>query len=267
MARRHKGDMLALVPDPVLLTSPICFTEEYPDTPLWRSALVEALGTLLLTLAIAGSTLMARHNALDSASARILNAVATASALASLIVALGPVSGGHFNPLIKVLQWLKDGRSGICTLACWAGQLAGALAGSQIANLFSSYERQRLSILGSIPWSQVPSEIFSSAALMLVVFACFRAGNRTTAPFAVGAWLIAAVLATPSRSIANPAISAAMIVSSAAGTGSLLGTGLLVAAEGAGALIALALLTLLIPRSPAVASSRFRHTLRDSVSG
>lgn len=50
------------------------------------------------------------------------------------------------------------------------------------------------------------SEVIASAGLMAVVFGCIRSGRAETGPFAVGAWLTGAILAFPSTSYANPAI-------------------------------------------------------------
>jgi glycerol uptake facilitator-like aquaporin len=47
---------------------------------------------------------LGQRGALEPFSTHIANAVAAAAALIGLIVALGPISGGHFNPLITWLQ-------------------------------------------------------------------------------------------------------------------------------------------------------------------
>ena len=95
--------------------------------------LAEAAGTLLLTLAVAGSTLVGVHVTLEPLGGLLVNGFAIAGALAGLIVAPGPVSRGHFNPLITLLQWWADGRTTRCTLAYCTGQLVGAAAGAGIA--------------------------------------------------------------------------------------------------------------------------------------
>ncbi len=95
----HRSNIVRDTPVP-------CFFEHDSLTPLARRASAEALGTLLLTVAALGAASLAAGFAADSGSALIISAIATSTALVSLIVALGPVSGGHFNPLITMLQWL-----------------------------------------------------------------------------------------------------------------------------------------------------------------
>jgi glycerol uptake facilitator-like aquaporin len=46
---------------------------------------------------------------------------------------------------------------------------------------------------------------------MIIVVGCARGGRTEPAPFAMGAWLAGAILATPSGSYANPAIALAAV--------------------------------------------------------
>src|SRR4029453_6965324 len=63
------------------------------------------------------------------------NAVATGAVLVALILALGSISGAHFNPVVTLADRLLGGmttaESGMYVLA----QVAGACAGAVIANL------------------------------------------------------------------------------------------------------------------------------------
>lgn len=83
-------------------------------------------------LAATGSGLAAQRFSADPLVRLIASAAATAGALTGLIVALGAVSGGHFNPLITGLQWLMGERRSDCVLAYMAAQLAGAITGSTL---------------------------------------------------------------------------------------------------------------------------------------
>ena len=185
--------------------SDTCIFEKDPSATIGQRAIVEGVGTLLLVLAVAGSGLAALHLQDTSLLAKLANAVATAAALVGLIVAFGAVSGGHFNPLISTLQWLFRERTLDCTIAYVGAQAAGAIAGALLANLiFGTQHRGALPQYG--PWRLALSELVATAALMIVIFSCARSGRTQTGPFAVGAWLTAAIIATPSASYANPAI-------------------------------------------------------------
>ena len=66
----------------------------------------------------------------------------------------------------------------------------------------------------SANWRPTSSEVLATAGLMIVVFGCARSGKAETGPFALGAWLAGAIVATPSTSYANPAITLAALFAS-----------------------------------------------------
>ena len=225
-----------------------CFFERDPEVALERRAAVEGFGTLLLVLAVAGSGLTASSLAQEaSLLARASSAVATAGALVGLILAFGSVSGGHFNPLISALQWLSGERRLDCTLAYIVAQLAGGVAGALLANIIFGTHRVPI-VSAPAAWRLASSELLATAGLLIVVFGCARSGRRETGPFAVGAWLTAATIATPSASYANPAVSLAALI--AAGPLGLppRSVALYVLAQLLGALLALLVITTAYPR-------------------
>jgi glycerol uptake facilitator-like aquaporin len=229
-----------------------CFFEKDPDRGLARRALVEAFGTLLLVFAIAGSGLVHRSLFHDSSLvALMISAVVTGGALAALIVAFGSASGGHFNPLISLLQSVMGERAWRCALWYVLAQVCGGMAGAMLADIVFGAHR---SIPGaqSAPWRLGMSELVSTAALMTVVFACSRSGRRETGPFAVGMWITAASLATPSASLANPAITLATLLVGGPLARPAPLVLLYLVAECAGALVALPLVAVAYPRECAV---------------
>lgn len=231
----------------MLLHVETCFFERDPSVALCRRATVEGVGTLLLMLAATGSGLMVQR-LLPAGGILVLvtSAIATAGALVSLIVAFGSASGGHFNPLITLLQWLSRERTLSCTLGYVAAQFAGAAIGAVLANLvFASPTRQLAFTPPTL--SLVVSEMLATAGLMIIVFGCARSGRTGAGPFAVGAWLVAAIVATPSNSYANPAITFAAVF--ADGPIALPGARVwpYLAAEAMGALIAFAVIAIAYP--------------------
>jgi len=224
-----------------------CFFEQDPDMALMRRVTAEGIGTLLLMLAATGAGLTAQHLFRDSpALGLIASAGVIAGALVGLIVAFGSVSGGHFNPLITGLQWLAGQRKLDCTLAYVAAQLGGSIVGATLAShVFGSGARIAAPVAAS--WSLIRSEVIASAGLMVVVFGRARSGRTETGPFAVGAWLASAIIATPSTSYANPAIALGAVFASGPVALKVSAALLYVPAEIAGALLALLVVAITHP--------------------
>src|SRR5437764_13718060 len=95
---------------------------------LSRRVVAEFVGTGFLVAAVIGSGIMAeRLSNGNIALALLANTIATGAALVALILALGPVSGAHFNPAVtcsfamnRQMAWTDAG-------AYWAAQFAGGL--------------------------------------------------------------------------------------------------------------------------------------------
>ena len=70
--------------------------------PVHRAA-AEFIGTALLLTAVVGSGIMADGLAGGSVGLALLaNSLATGGALAALILAFGPISGAHLNPVVTL---------------------------------------------------------------------------------------------------------------------------------------------------------------------
>src|SRR5688500_15792433 len=63
------------------------------------------------------------------------NAAATAGALIALILALGPVPGAHFNPVVTLADRLFGGLSWPDVAAYVPAQVVGGAAGAVLANV------------------------------------------------------------------------------------------------------------------------------------
>lgn len=227
---------------------PTCFVEADPQLELTRRATVECIGTLLLTtVAVGGGLAVTQVEPGNHGFALLLSALVTSGALVGLILALGKVSGGHFNPLITLLQWITRERTGKCTAAYVTGQLIGGVLGAAIANmLFPAPSPEQVMTTPTV--ALVASEFIASAGLMTIVFGCTRSGLASTGPFAVGAWLFAAIIATPSGSYANPAIAVASIIAHGPVHLSMQAVWLYVPAELLGALLAILFIAIGFPR-------------------
>lgn len=186
-----------------------CFFEVDGAIPVLQRSLVEAVGTCLLTIAMVGSGLAVEQKLTgEPIAASLVIAVSIAGSLAGLIIALGKVSGGHYNPLITFGQWLRGERPTVCTISYIAAQVAGGVLGAIISTtMFGAAASPDIGTTPSL--GPVVSEVVASAGLLTIVIGCGRSGKWDTGPFAVAAWLVAAILATPSTSFANPAVTIA----------------------------------------------------------
>ena len=70
----------------------------------------------------------------DSGLALLENAAATAAGLFAIILMFGPVSGGHFNPVVSLVDAAFGGLAPRDALAYVPAQVAGCIAGAILAN-------------------------------------------------------------------------------------------------------------------------------------
>ncbi len=175
--------------------------------PLGRRALAEFLGTGLLVTAVVGSGIAAAKLSPGDIGLELLeNTAATVGALVALILALGPVSGGHFNPVVTLADRVFGGITTIDAGAYIAAQLAGGICGSVLANAMFALPAFEASskIRSSGPlWL---AEVVATFGLLLVIFGVVRSGRAPAAPLAVGAYIGGAYFFTSSTSFANPAV-------------------------------------------------------------
>src|SRR6266851_1423527 len=69
---------------------------------MMRRALAELVGTALLLIAVIGSGIAAQSLSPSDTGLELLeNAVATGVALVAIILAVGPISGAHLNPVVS----------------------------------------------------------------------------------------------------------------------------------------------------------------------
>jgi glycerol uptake facilitator-like aquaporin len=179
---------------------------------LVRRASAEAVGTGLLVVAVVGSGIMAAALSPGDVGLQLLqNSIATAFALPVLILVVGPVSGGHLNPVVSIGDWWLGRRAGSGLPGREVGvyvaaQTAGAVAGAVLANLMFALPAVEVSTVersGTHLWL---GEVVATGGLVLLVFTLARTGRTAVTPGAVGAYIGAAYWFTSSTSFANPAV-------------------------------------------------------------
>ena len=179
-----------------------------------RRLLGEFLGTAFLVTAVVGSGIMASRLSPNDAGLELLeNAAATAAALVAIILAIGPVSGAHLNPVVTLAHRFFGGLSNGEAAGYIGAQLAGGAAGAVIANLMFSLPAVELSTRVRSSGGLWFAEVVATFGLLLVIFGVVRSGRARAAPFAVGAYIGGAYFFTASTSFANPAVTAGRMLS------------------------------------------------------
>jgi glycerol uptake facilitator-like aquaporin len=179
-----------------------------PTPPLARRLLAEMLGSAFLAALVIGSGIAAQTLSPGDVGLQLLeNAAATAMGLATIILMFGPVSGGHFNPVVSLADATFGGLSWRDALAYMPAQATGCVLGAITANGMFALAAVSISTHHRASPAHLFSEVIATAGLLLVIFSLARTRRTSMAPAAVGAYIGAAYFFTSSASFANPAIS------------------------------------------------------------
>lgn len=226
---------------------------------LVRRAAAEALGTGLLVTAVVGSGIAAASLSPSDVGLQLLeNAVATAAALAVIILLVGPVSGAHLNPVVSLVDWWLGRRYGtglrpVEVGAYCAAQAAGGIAGAVLANLMFD--------LPAVDWSAhertgghlLLAEGVATAGLVALVFALARSGRAALSAAAVAGYIGSAYFFTSSTSFANPAVTLARAFTDTFAGIAPGSVPMFVVAQLVGAAVGTGIVLLLYPDAPATA--------------
>ncbi len=184
------------------------------QAPLARRMFAELLGSAFLAALVIGSGIAAQTLSPNDVGLQLFeNAAATAAGLFTIILMFGPVSGGHFNPVVSLADARFGGLGGRDALAYIPAQITGCVLGAATANGMFSRAAISISTHHRATPAHLLSEVIATAGLILVIFSLARTRRAATAPAAVGAYIGAAYFFTSSASFANPAISIGRIFS------------------------------------------------------
>ncbi len=181
--------------------------------PVIAAALIELVATAFLLIAVVGSGIMAERLCGGNVGLALLaNAIATGGALVALILAFGPRSGAHMNPVVTLAAAATQGLRWHAVPAYIAAQIAGAIVGVWLAHIMFDLPVWQLSthIRTGIP--QWVAEIIATFGLLAVIWGC-RAHKEPVTAFAVAAYITGAYWFTASTSFANPAVTVARALS------------------------------------------------------
>jgi glycerol uptake facilitator-like aquaporin len=182
-----------------------------PTHPV-RAYLAEAIGTALLLWVIVGSGMLATDGP------RIVqlgpHAAVVGVTLVGLIMVLGPMSGAHLNPAVTVAIVLAKRLPRRYALGYITMQLVGASVGTMLANATFG-----LPLL--LPATRVRagaplliSELIVTLGLVLMILLMIGAEQRPVViASAVGAYIATSIVLSPSTAFANPAVTIARTLS------------------------------------------------------
>ena len=178
------------------------------EAPLQRRLLAEFLGSAFLAAVVVGSGIAAANLSPGDTGLQLFeNAAATAAGLFTIILMFGPVSGGHFNPVVSMVDASFGGLRWRDAFAYIPAQVSGCIAGAIVANGMFALAAISISDKHRASDAHLLAEVVATLGLLLVIFSLARTRRGSLAPAAVGAYIGAAYFFTSSTSFANPAIS------------------------------------------------------------
>ena len=179
-----------------------------PDFDLPRRLAAEALGTALLVATVVGSGIMAESLTKDTAIALLGNTIPTGAILVVLITILGPISGAHFNPAVKLVFALRRELPVRDALLYVAAQIIGGILGTMIAHAMFALPLLDASMKMRTGGAQCFAEGVAAFGLVATILGGIRFAQASV-PWLVGLYITAAYWFTASTSFANTAVAIA----------------------------------------------------------
>ena len=174
---------------------------------LRRQCVAELVGTALLVTTVVGSGIAAQRLSPTDVGLELLeNALATGAGLVAIILAIGPVSGAHLNPIVSLADTWFGGLPWRSLPSYVVSQVCGAILGAIVANLMFGQSAVSISTHLRGGAGQWLGEVVATLGLLLTIFGVMRSARAGLAPFAVGAYITGAYWFTSSTSFANPAV-------------------------------------------------------------
>ena len=177
------------------------------EASLRRRLFAEFLGSAFLAAVVIGSGIAAANLSPGETGLQLFeNAAATGAGLFTIILMFGPVSGGHFNPVVSLVDAAFGGLRWRDTAAYIPAQVFGCISGAVLANAMFALSAISISTKHRASEAHLLAEVVATLGLLLVIFSLARTRRVSIAPAAVGAYIGAAYFFTSSTSFANPAI-------------------------------------------------------------
>ena len=161
-----------------------------------KKVIAEFIGTFTFLLAIAGA----------SASGSPLKQASLALTLGLMILTLGGISGGHFNPAVSIYFYAKKQLSFGQLVAYVAAQLAGAYVGVVAGLGLWDKTVSPLSEGNQVSAPIFLGEVLATAGLVFIIGTLVNNKQANLIWIAVATWVFAAGTFTVTGAMANPAV-------------------------------------------------------------
>jgi glycerol uptake facilitator-like aquaporin len=205
-----------------------------------QALLAETLGSALLFATVIGSGVMAQRLAGGNVAVALLgNTLATGAILFVLITVFGPISGAHFNPAVTLVMRLRGQIGTALALGYGVAQFGGGIAGVWVAHAMFDLPVWQVSQHVRSGPGQWLGEGVATFGLILTILGSVQA-RPAWVPATVALYITAAYWFTSSTSFANPAITVARALSDSFAGIAPASVPAFIAAQVAGALVALA---------------------------
>lgn len=220
------------------------------ESPLQRRLVAELLGSAFLAAVVIGSGIAAQRSSPHDVGLQLFeNASATAAGLFAIILMFGRVSGGHFNPVVSLVDAFFGGLSWLDAAAYVPAQVVGCVLGAIAANVMFGRSWVSISTHHRASLDHGLAEVIATLGLLLVIFSLSRSDRQPSAPAAIGVYIGAGYFFTSSTSFANPAITVGRMFSNSFAGIAPSAAPLFIGAQIVGAVIALGVIRYLYPRA------------------
>ncbi len=236
-----------------------------PQVSLARKLAAEALGSVLLLSAVVGSGIMAERLTQDVALQLLCNTIATGAVLFVLILVFARVSGAHFNPAVTLVAALRRALTPQTALSYVCAQIAGAVFGVWLAHAMFGEPVFALGIKARGGAGQLLSEAVATFGLVLTIAGTAGRAREAVAG-AVALYIVAAYWFTASTSFANPAVTLARALTPSFAGIRPADAPAFIAAQFAGALLAMAAAKFLFESRQGVETNRPNATAAQTAS-
>ena len=170
-----------------------------------RIALAEFLGSTILLMTIVGAGIMADNISDDDGVSMFITVTAIAFSIGLIIRIFGPISGGHFNPLVTFYFYFRKEISAKTGWIMVISQVSGALTGTILANLMFDLPAISISKLDRIGTNIFIAELVSTIGLFIVLQLVNSNKNLNPAVI-IPIYIGPAIFYTSSTAFVNPSI-------------------------------------------------------------
>ena len=170
-----------------------------------KIALAEFLGSTILLMTIVGAGIMAENVSDDDGISMFITGTSIAFSLALIIKIFGPISGGHFNPLVTFYFYFRKEVKANTANIMVISQLSGALVGTVLANLMFDLPAISISKLDRLGPGIFIAELVATIGLFIVL-QLINSNKNLNPALIIPIYIGPAIFYTSSTAFVNPSI-------------------------------------------------------------